>query len=132
MCLILKRFWLISSDDMRIVVEVIFLSLMVDIRIIHYMIFFHELLRIVYYNFTLTGDGPFLDVDGNFKIKVHVLDVLVEKEQATSIDLEISVGDLELFVGEKSELVLYELNSFLDPVKELGECLSFLTFLQKL
>ncbi len=129
MCLVLKRLWLVSCDHMRIIVEVIFFSLMVYIGIVHNVILLHELFRVIHKNFTLTCNRSFLYVNRYLQVKMHILNVLVKEQQSTGVDFQVSVCDLKLLVSEESELILNELNSLLNSIKELGKCLSFLTFL---
>ncbi len=57
------------------------------------------------------------------------LDVFVQEQQPTSINLEICVWHLELFVGKQAELILDELHSLLYALEILRKSLSLFTFL---
>ena len=60
---------------------------------------------------------------------MRVLNVLVEEEQSTGVDLQVRIRHFELLVSEKTELVLNELHSLLDALEILSKCLPLLTLL---
>lgn len=100
LCLVLKCLRDVSCDYIRIIVKELLFRLEVDVRVVHDMVLSHEHIRIVDEDRTLTCDRAFPDVDRNLQIKMHVLDVLVQKQQPARIDLEVCVGDLKLLVSK--------------------------------
>jgi hypothetical protein len=60
---------------------------------------------------------------------VGVLNVLVEKEQSTGIDLQVRIRHFKLLISEKTELILNELHSLLDALEILSKGLPLLTLL---
>ncbi len=81
---------------------------------------------------TLACDRSFLYVDWDFQVEIGLLNVFVQEQQATCVNLQVGVWHFELFVGEQTELVLDELNPFLNPFEIFGKGLAFLTFLKEL
>jgi len=113
---------------MWVVVEVIFLCLVIYVGIVDDVVFFHELLGVMDDYWSLTSDGSLFYIDWNLEIEVSLLDVFIQEKQPTWVDLEIGIGHFKLFISKKSELILNKLNPFLDSLKVLRKCLSFLTF----
>lgn len=107
----------------------ILFGLVIDVRVIDYVIFFQEQLLIENCDLFFLCDWLLFYVYRNLEEKMCVLNILVQEQQSTCIHLQVSVGDFKKFVPKQGELVLDEFHSLFDSLEILSECLSFLTLL---
>lgn len=82
---------LVPCDNSRVVVQVMLLSFVVYVWVVHDVVLLDELLRIIHSDLPLTGNWTLFYVNGYFQIEVHVLNIFVQEKQSTRIYLQVSV-----------------------------------------